>query len=282
MRRLSVLLFLLLPLAAGCGSDPSSLQGSGDALKNASSSRVELKLEGRGMPDWGLMSATGSIDYANKRGELVFTGKSDSTPEARALIVGRDAYLGAKVGDTMYWVNESGESTRAADRFMPGATGMRPDRLLKDLIEASNNVEKLGIEEIRGVTTTHYRAHLDKSKLGIDGNQNEPGVVEAWIDEQGLPRRVRVPYGGEADPVAVADLFDFGVSVDVEAPPADDILTEEAFSKLMDKACAKVETAKDLEDANPLCLIFGATLEPSGSDSIQISPTETVPTTEGK
>jgi hypothetical protein len=280
MRRLSLLLLLFVPLAAGCGSEPSSLQGSDDALKDASSSRVELKLESKGMPDWGLMNLTGSIDYANSRGELVFT-KSDSTPEARALIVGRDSYLGAKVGDTMYWVKESGESTRAADRFMPGATGMRPDRLLKGLTKASNKVEKLGSEEIRGVTTTHYRAHLDKSKLGIDGKQNEPGVVEAWIDEQGLPRRVRVPYGGEHDPVAVADLFDFGVSVDVEAPPADEILTEEAFSKLMDKECAKVKSFKDLEDANPLCLLFGTTLEPSDSD-VQISPTETVPTTEGK
>jgi hypothetical protein len=281
MRRLSVLLLLLVPFAAGCGSDPGSQQGSGDALKDASSSRVELKLEGKGIIDWGLMRSTGSIDYANSRGELAFTGKSDSTPEARALIVGRDSYLGAKVGDTMYWVKESGESARAADRFMPGATGMRPDRLLKDLIKASNKVEKLGSEDIRGVTTTHYRAHLDKSKLGIDGKQNEPGVVEAWIDEQGLPRRVRVPYGGETDPVAVADLFDFGVPVDVKAPPADDILTEEAFSKLMDKECAKVKAPRDLEDANPLCLLFGTTLEPSDSD-VQISPTETVPTTEGK
>jgi hypothetical protein len=281
MRRLSLLLLLLVPIAAGCGSEPSSLQGSGDALKDASSSRVELKLEGNGMPDWGLMRSTGSIDYANSRGELVFTGKSDSTPEARALFVGRDSYLGAKAGDTMYWVKESGESTRAADHFLPGATGMRPDRLLKDLIKASNKVEKLGSEEIRGVTTTHYRAHLDKSKLGSDGKQNEPGVVEAWIDEQGLPRRVRVPYGGENDPVAVADLFDFGVSVDVEAPPADDILTEEAFSKLMDKECAKVKAGKDLEDANPLCLLFGTTLVASGSDSVQVSPTETT-TTEGK
>ena len=42
------------------------------------------------------------------------------------------------------------------------------------------------------------------------------------------------------------------------------------------------QAAKDLEDANPLCLFFGASLGASGSDSVQISPTETVPTTEGK
>ena len=109
MRRLSLLLLLLVPLAAGCGSEPSSLQGSGDALKDASSSRVEWKLEGKGMPDWALMRSTGSIDYANSRGEMVIKGKSDSTPEARALFIGHDSYLGVKVGDTMYWMKESGD-----------------------------------------------------------------------------------------------------------------------------------------------------------------------------
>ena len=58
MRRLSLLLLLLVPVAAGCGSEPSSLQGSDDALKDASTSRVELKLEGKGMIDWGLMRST--------------------------------------------------------------------------------------------------------------------------------------------------------------------------------------------------------------------------------
>ena len=79
MRRLSLLLLLLVPLAAGCGSEPSSLQGSGDALKDASTSRVEWKLEGEGVPEWALMRSTGSIDYANGRGELVIKGKSDSS-----------------------------------------------------------------------------------------------------------------------------------------------------------------------------------------------------------
>ena len=96
MRRLSSLLLLLVPLAAGCGSEASSLQGSGDALKDASSSRIEWKLEGKGLPDWASMRSTGSIDYANSRGEMVIKGKSDSAPEARGLFVGRDAYLGVK------------------------------------------------------------------------------------------------------------------------------------------------------------------------------------------
>jgi hypothetical protein len=275
-------MLFLAPLAAGCGSEAVSLQGSDDALRDASTSRVEWKLEGGAVPYWALLRSTGSIDYANDRGELDFTG-SNSQPDARVVFVGRDGYLGAKVGDRMYWEKQSSADTREADRFLPGSSAMTPDRLLKDLIKASKKVEKVGSEDIRGVTTTHYRAHLDGSKLGSNVDDNVPEAVDAWIDEQGLPRRVRVPYGNGNDAIAaVVDLFDFGVPVDVQAPSADDIVSEEAFSKLMEKVCAKVKTAKDLEDANPLCLLFGATLEPSGSDSMQISPTETVPTTEGK
>jgi hypothetical protein len=282
MRRLLVTLFLV-PLAAGCGSESASLQGSDDALKDASTSRVEFKLEGKGVAYLASFTSAGSIDYANGRGEMVFTG-GDSKSDARVLFVGHDGYFGAKVGGTMYWVKSSGESNRAADRFLPGASGMTPDRLLKDLIKASKKVDKVGSEEIRGVTTTHYRAHLDRSKLGSDANDDVPQAVDAWIDEQGLPRRVRVPFGsGDDAGASVVDLFDFGAPVDVEVPPASEIVSEDTFEKLMEKECAKVKSARDLEDANPLCLIFGASLTSvSRSPDRQLSPTEPVPTTEGK
>jgi hypothetical protein len=280
MRRLSLLLLLVLvPLAAGCGSEPSALQGSDDALNDASSSRVEWKLEGKGVPDWALLRSTGSIDYAHNRGEMVIKGKSDSALEARGLFVGGDAYLGVNVGGTMYWLKESPDDATGADHFMPGPNGTTPERLLKDLVKSSKKVEKLGTEEIRGVTTTHYRAHLDKTKPELGILRDEPGIVDAWIDEQGLPRRIRVPDGGENESAAVFELFDFGVPVKVEAPPANQIVSEDEFDKLMEKECAGA--AKDLENMNPVCVAFLASPGES-QDSIQVSPTETVPTTEGK
>ena len=282
MRRLSVLLFLLVPLGAGCGSDPASLQGSGVSAKDASSSRIEWKLEGKGLPDWAAMSSTGSMDYANSRGEMVIKGKGDSAPEARALFIGRDSYLGVEVGGKTYWMKEAVYDPAGAHRFEPSPGGTSPDRLLKDLVKSSKKVEKLESEDIRGVTTTHYRAHLDKNKVPIPGSADaEPGVVDAWIDEQGLPRRIRIPYG-ENDGGAVFDLFDFGVPVKVEAPPASEIVSEDEMSKLMEKECAPADKAP--EDLNPLCPLFSVTLLPGSpsSGSGQISPTETVPTREGK
>lgn len=269
---------LLVPftlLAAGCGSEPSSLDGSENALKDASSSRIEWKMEGENVPEWASMRSTGSIDYAKSRGELVLHGESDSAPEARLVLVGRDSYMGVEVGGTMHWLKQSVDDATGAQRFFPGPGGTSPERLLKDLTNSSEKVEKLGSEEIRGVTTTHYRAHLDKTKLGGEGNTGEPGVVDAWIDQQDLPRRIRIPFGGGVDSGFVIDLFDFGVAIDVEAPPAREVLSEDEFEKLMDEQCAGVD--KTPEEMNPLCAIFGATIEGGPT-----SPTRTIPTTEGE
>jgi hypothetical protein len=276
MRGLLIVLLFLAPLAAGCGSDPSSFDGSGDALKDASSSRVEWRMEGKSLPEWALMRATGSLDYANGRGEMVIKGKSDAAPMARGLYIGHESYMGAEVAGTTYWMRSSVDDGTDTDRFMPGPNGLSPDRLLNELIKSSTKVDKLGSEEIRGVDTTHYRGHLERTK-----HETEPGVVDVWIDGQGLPRRIRATRGQGDDFADVVDLFDFGVQVDVEAPPADEVVSEDKFDKVLKKECAKVKSAKDLEDANPLCLIFTATLEPSDND-VQISPSETVTTTEGK
>ena len=275
MRRLLPGACLLIPLAAGCGSEPASLQGSDHALRDASTSRIEWKMEGKGVPDWALWRSTGLIDYANGRGEMVIKGKSDSAPAADALFVGHDSYLGAEVDGTKYWLKQTINAATGADRFMPGPGGTSPDRLLKELIKSSKKVEKLGSQDIRGVPPriTGRNSTRPSSRSTRTGTSV---AVDAWIDEQGLPRRVRVPLGAEG--AAVIDLFDFGVPVDVEAPPANEIVSEDKFDKVMEKECADVG---DLEHANPLCSVFGAALG-SGSDSVQISPTETAPTTEGK
>ena len=268
---------LLVPftlLAAGCGSEPSSLAGSEDALKDASSSRIEWKMEGENVPTWASMRSSGSIDYAKGRAELVMHGESDSAPEARLVLVGRDSYMGVEVGGTMHWLKQSVDDATGAERFFPGPGGTSPERLLKALTDSSKKVEKLGSEEIRGVTATHYRAHLDETKLGLEGNEGEPGVVDAWIDGQDLPRRIRIPFGGEDHSGFVMELFDFGVAVEVKAPPAREVVSEDAFDRLMDEQCAGVDKAP--EEMNPLCAIFGAI------ESGQTSPTETIPTTEGE
>jgi hypothetical protein len=267
MRRILLLCSAAL-IVAGCGTEPASLEGSDDALKDASTSRIEWRLEGKDVPDWLLWTSSGVFDYGHGRGDMGIKTKGGSDLGARVVLVGRDSYLGAEVGGKMYWLKETVDDATGADRFVPGPGGTSPERLLKDLIDSSKKIEKIGSEEVRGVTTTHFRSHLDGSKLGIDSDAEEQVIVDVWIDEEGLPRRIRVPAGDVGDPVVVFDLFDFGVPVDIGAPPANEVVSEARFAKLMEKEC--VNAAKDPEDANPLCLIFADSELSSG-------PTETMP-----
>jgi hypothetical protein len=251
-------LLLLVPLAVGCGAKESALSGSDRAMKDAGSSRVELTMTGRGGPKF---SGTGSIDYSNDRGEFVLTGGDVPGGEMRWRFIGRTTYFGLILAGKLRWQKQLvDDATTGTDRFTPGPGGPNPDQLLGTLIKASKRVETVGNEKIRGVSTTHYRAHLEEKELG------EEVVVEVWIDGEGLVRRLSVldPLGS-----TIFDFFDFGVEVDIEAPPADETISEERFMTLLERECA----ARKISE-NDVCAMFAGS--GSGSGSYE-SEAETVP-----
>ena len=276
MRRALVLL-LLLPVAAGCGAKESSIADSEEALKDAGTSRIEWRLEQNSVEWRPSLSGVGTIDYAKERGEVVVVverqkSKESSSQEMRAVYIGRDSYLAVPYRGKTLWQKLHGYEATGPDRFAPGPGGVRPDEVLDLLVKSSKKVEHLESDEIRGVSTEHYRAHIDEKAMGDDADFYERRglVIDAWIDDDGLLRRIRIPFGGTEGPVEVIDLYDFGVPVDIEAPPADEVISEEKFNKLMDKECESggEETA--------WCMLFGATIvESSGSE--EFSPTETMP-----
>jgi hypothetical protein len=268
-----------LLLLAGCGSDPSSFEGTSEELKDAGTSRVEWRLE-QDPAETFLPSGMGTIDYAKQRGELVFVvkgRKNKESMEMRALYIGRDSYMAVPYHGKTLWQKVHNYEPTGPDRFAPGPGGPRPDEVLDLLLESSTKVEQVGNDEIRGVSADHYRAHIDDKVVADDAALYGPKglVIDAWIDDEGLLRRIRIPFGGAHGPVEVIDLYDFGVAVDLEAPRADEILSEEEFEKLMEKECASTE---GVEDKNFWCLLFGE----SGSDVTtyeggELTPTETMP-----
>jgi hypothetical protein len=267
MRRGLALLLLLVPLAAGCGSDPASLDGSNDALEDAGSSRVEMTISG-GRPDWSY-SGEGSMDYVHSRGNFVLTGKSPND-EFHLIFDGRNAYSGVKLLGKMRWQKESDYKATGTDRFMPGPGAASPDQVLALLTKLSTKVEKAGVEQVRGVSTTRYRAHLDPKKLGDEEPMVDGDVVaDAWVDDHGLVRRLRVPLGSKDEPVSVLEFFDFGTDVDVHVPPADELVSEEEFSTLFDKEC-RLERGEKRE-VSQLCVDL---MGDSGTSS---DSTETMP-----
>jgi hypothetical protein len=264
-------------LVAGCGSDPSSFEGSSEELKDAGTSRIEFRLEENSV-EWPFsVAGVGTIDYAKERGDLVVAverQKSKDSPsmEMRTVYIGRDTYLVMPYrGKTLWKKNPDYEAT-GPDRFAPGPGGARPDEVLDLLVKSSKTVEHLGNDEIRGVSADHYRAHIDEKAVG-DDYEPKGLVIDAWIDDDGLLRRIRTPFGGTDGPVEVIDLYDFGVPVEIEAPPADEVISEEEFNKLMERECENSDVARD---ENAWCLLFGSDVSRSGG-SVEISPTETMP-----
>ena len=126
-----------------------------------------------------------------------------------------------------------------------------PTRQLEYLRGVSDSVEKVGTERVRGTQTTHYRAIIDLKKAaaeeGAGAQKAQDEMVKqlgtgklpvgVWLDDQNRVRRfaldLNVPAPeNAASPNAspedatlrtqmVAEYYDFGTSVDVQAPPPD-------------------------------------------------------------
>lgn len=93
--------------------------------------------------------------------------------------------------------------------------------------EGLEKVEYVGEEEIDGDTTDHYVFTVDAAKAAeAQGQMMPPGAPEqltydVWLTDDDLMRRVSFELG----PVkAVIDATEWGEPVDVEAPPASDIV----------------------------------------------------------
>ncbi len=140
-----------------------------------------------------------------------------------------------------------------ADSAVPGLGQSDPSQFLAYLEGASAGVKKVGSESIRGVDTTHYTAVLDLAQAihraevppelrdefnNLFGKRGAPSAMPAdvWVDANGLARRIKLQldlgaFGGDAPGVGdkvptitiAMDLYDFGVPVNVKAPPADQV-----------------------------------------------------------
>ncbi|MBV8982774.1 MAG: hypothetical protein JO086_17895, partial [Acidimicrobiia bacterium] len=124
-----------------------------------------------------------------------------------------------------------------------------PTQALDFLRGASDEVSRLGSEDIRGTSTTHYRTVVDlnkaadlsptardaiKSTIKLLGSSTQP--MDVWVDTQGRVRQLKYTVDLSKSRVASSvpsipgrvtftlDLFDFGVPVQAEVPSADQVV----------------------------------------------------------
>lgn len=121
--------------------------------------------------------------------------------------------------------------------------------MLRYLRAASADVAEAGYDEVRGVPTTKYSGNLDfrkaldagfdqlglseperkRARAGVESMLDKTGSAtfpfEVFIDDEGLLRRLTMTMSmtvenEQLDMSMQMDYFDFGVDVEVKAPPA--------------------------------------------------------------
>ena len=127
-----------------------------------------------------------------------------------------------------------------------------PTQVLQALRGASDDVEEVGAEEVRGVATTHYRGTMDLRKAaeqqGVDREQldrllaqvgSDTMPMDVWIDDDGRARRMRMspPTPGSTETTMTIDLFDYGTDEGIQVPPADQV------TDITDTVLAQAEAA---------------------------------------
>ena len=238
---------LLLALTACGGSDtaapPQDPLAPRAAVQQAVQQGAELTSSRFALTSTSTIGSTkvefggeGVFDNASRSGEMTFT-LPGGAGELRQVIV----------GDTLYMQlpNEPGSfyELRLSDLVDTSLAGTAdPTAGLQALAAANDDVVEVGTEQVRGMTTTHYRGTYDveKSLQVVKGAAGEllkktlgdtdltAVPFDAYVDEQG--RLVRMDQalsldspqlqGQQVDVSTRVELYDFGVEVDVEAPPA--------------------------------------------------------------
>jgi len=216
--------------------------------------------EASGRPDPVTMTGQGVVDFSGVASSMTVSMTGMGGLEMRQIedtgYVKMPEDLVAQMPGTKPWLevdlNAAAEQQAGVNlgQVQP-AVAQDPTGQLEYLRGVSESVEKVGEERVRGAQTTRYRATIDLEKAAAqEGREAREAYdetiemlgasklpVEVWLDEHNRVRRfaidltVPVPESA-ASPNAsredarmrtqtVAEYYDFGVPVDVQAPPRD-------------------------------------------------------------
>lgn len=109
-----------------------------------------------------------------------------------------------------------------SDADDPSLHDLSPEKLLTMLRAASSETERVGEEDVRGSSTVRYRLTVDCELADLECEG--AALVEVWIDDDGLVRRIGLD---DDSGTGTFEFFDFGADVDVEPPPADEVVSED-------------------------------------------------------
>ena len=229
--------------------DPVALLGSApDAVRDAGTARMTMKMDMNGGGASMNMTANGVVDFVSGAGAFTFSGFGIDF-ELRTDGATMWMKLPAAAGGTAKpWV---AVPLSAVTGDAPGVGMFGPEQatgFLDALRGVGSDIEDLGEEDVNGVHTHHYGVVIDvdralaempvaqraNAEAGLSMLGVEEMPMEVWLSRDGLPVRTTFDFGtGQALNVSMQmDLTDFGVPVDVEPPPADQVQMFDDMSQL--------------------------------------------------
>lgn len=199
--------------------------------------------------------ATGNNSMTMDFGAMAAIGGEDIPPEMAELMGSMEI---RQIGDTVYmkfpfftaflgaeteWVSMPADEDSVAEDMTPGAAPNDPGSFLDSFKDAEGRVEVVGTEDVRGISTTHYQIIIDEEWMAEMSEEDiqdleEQGFVPGaefplnlWVADDGLVHRMSITTDAsqledaeEFESMTMTfDFFDFGESVTIEPPPADQV-----------------------------------------------------------
>jgi hypothetical protein len=196
---------------------------------------MRMKVEGQFSMDGPILS-TAHGTRARWDAEA-FYPKENGTLDMHVLVVGKDSW---------FRYDQAEPAMPAGKRWVHSAdasetSGMSMGEVASFLRDA-DDVEHKGSRTIRGQRVEYYAgkasAREATKRSGPEaaanwkrkyGDQDFMVDVQAWIDEDGKPRRLAVHFMQ----VSISlDILEYGVPVDIRPPAAEDAITEAEFDRL--------------------------------------------------
>jgi hypothetical protein len=248
--RRAVAVGALLALTAACGSSSdgsatsdrlspvAAVQAAAEATEQEESFRFRLDSLSTTGGQTFEVTADGVFDLAARNGTITVS-LPNGLGSLEQIFVGERVFMAVPGSPGYYSFNLDEIAGTPFEAMKPGGS-------LDLLREVAGDVEEVGDETVRGERTTRYRASVDPRKaleqagatagmfeqLGIDPASLEDVPLEVWLDSEQRVRRMTfeltVPAseatgGQEISTTVTLEMYEFGVDVQVEEPPADQV-----------------------------------------------------------
>jgi hypothetical protein len=214
--------------------------GAAARTLDAGSSRFTVRFEAAQPQNVGpTIFGEGVMDYARHRGRISYGRYSEQIFDGDIVY----ATWMAPWHPRGRWLRLDPSDTDPFD--LPERAMRNPAGLLKFLTAASEDVHDRGSETVRGTPTTRVQGTVDLQKV-VDRSppdqraelqdwldvlaEDAPTTVpfELWIDNSGVARRLRLDQEGGT--TVTIEYYDFGVPVEIAAPPAREIMTAQELA----------------------------------------------------